>query len=76
MKVLVSLPDDMAEKIKAVIPPRQRSKVITSLLRDELKRREKQLYEKALKVEQDEALNRETADWETTAGDGIDDETW
>ena len=75
-KILFSLPDKLAERMKAVIPPRQRSKVLSELLEDEIKRREKRLYQCALDVEKDEALNKEMDDWNTTTGDGIDAETW
>lgn len=34
------------------------------------------LYQCVRDVEQDEALNKEMDDWEVTAGDGIDTETW
>jgi hypothetical protein len=30
----------------------------------------------ALDVEKDQALSEEMKDWDVTAGDGIDDETW
>ena len=75
-KVLVSLPDKLADRMKAVIPHRQRSKVLAELLEDEIKRREKVLYQCALAVEKDEALNKEMEDWNTIIGDGIDAETW
>ena len=75
-KVLISLPDKLVDRMKAVIPPGQRSKVLTGLLEDEIKRREKGLYQCALAVENDEALNKEMEDWNTTVVDGIDAETW
>ena len=75
-KVLVSLPDELAARMRATIPPRQRSKVLSKMLEDEIKRRESALYECALKVEADQSLNEEMDDWNTTVGDGIDAETW
>lgn len=39
-------------------------------------RRERALHRCAREVEQDEALNKEMEDWDVTAGDGIDSETW
>ena len=62
--------------MKAVIPPRQRSKVVADLLEKEVRRREQKLYESALAVEQDEQLQAEMAEWEVTVGDGIETETW
>ena len=75
-KVLVSLPDSLAERMKTVIPSRQRSKVLAGLLEEEVKRREKELYECASEVEKDEALNKDMEDWNATVGDGIDAESW
>ncbi|MDD3847363.1 MAG: hypothetical protein PHC90_13520 [Syntrophorhabdaceae bacterium] len=75
-KVLLSLPDHLADRMKAVIPPGQRSKVLADLLETEVKRREEGLYQCALGVEKDQALSKEMKDWDVTAGDGIDDETW
>jgi len=75
-KVLVSIPDNLADRMKAIIPPRQRSKVLAKLLEDEVKRRESELYQCALKVEDDQALSAEMEDWNTTIGDGIDAESW
>lgn len=75
-KVLVSIPDELAARMRAAIPPRQRSKVLSKMLEEEIIRRESELYQCALKVEADQSLNEEMADWNTTMGDGIDAETW
>jgi hypothetical protein len=56
----------------ATIPQRQRSKVIARLLEDEIKKREQELYQAALAVEQDEELNAEMKEWDVTAGDGTE----
>ena len=76
MKVLVSLSDELFARMQAVIPPRQRSKVVANLLAEEVRRREQELYECALAVEQDEQLHAEMADWGATVGDGIETATW
>jgi hypothetical protein len=76
VKVLVSLSDDLYARMKAVIPARQRSKVVAELLETEVQRRERELYECALAVEQDEQLRAEMADWDVTVDDGIETETW
>jgi len=75
-KVLVSIPDNLADRMKAIIPPRQRSKILVKLLEDEVKRREAELHQCALEVENDQALNAEMKDWDITIGDGIDAESW
>jgi metal-responsive CopG/Arc/MetJ family transcriptional regulator len=76
MKVLISLSDNLYARMKAVIPARQRSKVVGELLEEEVRRREQELYECALSVEQDEQLRAEMAEWDVTVGDGIETETW
>jgi hypothetical protein len=76
VKVLVSLSDELYARMQAVIPSRQRSKVVAGLLEKEIRRREQELYECALAVEQDHQLQAEMADWDVTVGDGIETETW
>ncbi len=75
-KILISLPDKLASRMNAVFPKRRRSKIIAALLEDEVKKREDELYACACEVEADEALNKEMDDWEVTAGDGIESESW
>ncbi len=76
-KILLSLPPDLSCRFKALIPARQRSDFIRHLLEDELKKREQQLYECALAVEQDEQLNNDLKNWDVTLNDGLEnDESW
>ena len=75
-KVLISLPDAMASRMRAAIPQRQRSKVIVQLLEAEIEKREKALYDCALAVEQDESLSREMDEWGSTLDDGLNHESW
>ncbi|MEA2116416.1 MAG: hypothetical protein U9P36_13685 [Thermodesulfobacteriota bacterium] len=75
-KVLISLPDSLADRMRAVIPNRQRSKVLSNLLEKEIKKREEALYQCACDVEADEALNKEMAHWDATVEHGLEDETW
>ena len=75
-KILVSLPNDLVKRMRTVIPARKRSQVINELLEREIARREEVLFQCALAVEKDEALNQEMTDWDITAGDGIEPETW
>lgn len=70
-KVLISLPDQLAIRMRATIPPRQRSKIITHLIEEEIERRERALYECALAVEQDSDLRKEMAEWDVTISDGL-----
>ena len=75
-KILVSLPENLIRRMKAVIPVRKRSKILAQLLEKEVKRREKAWYQCALEVEKDKALNKEMEEWNSTTGDGIESESW
>ncbi|HFC9843843.1 MULTISPECIES: hypothetical protein [Legionellaceae] len=75
-KVLISIPDQIASRMRAAIPQRQRSKVIAHLIEKEIERREKALYECALAVENDHGLQNEMNDWDITVQDGLTDESW
>ena len=73
-KILISIPDRLVARMRAAIPPRQRSKAIALLLEKEIERREKSLYECAMAVEEDKALRDEMKDWGITLSDGLDNE--
>lgn len=75
-KVLISMPDQLANRMRAAIPARQRSKVIAHLIEEEIVRREQSLYECAAEVERDSSLNDEMKDWDATLQDGLDNESW
>ena len=76
-KVLVSIPEELATRLRASIPSRQRSQVIVHLLEKELEKREKELYACALEVEKDKALNQEMKEWEiNTLQDGFNYGSW
>lgn len=75
-KVLISIPDKIASRMRAAIPQRQRSKIIVQLIEKEIEKREKALYECAMAIEQDNALNQEMKDWDETLQDGLADESW
>jgi len=73
-KVLVSLPSQLVARMRATIPARQRSKIITHLIEEEVERRERMLYECALAVENDKALQLEMNEWDVTLNDGLNEE--
>lgn len=75
-RVLISIPDQLAVRMRAAIPARQRSKTIAHLIEEEIKRRENRLYVCAIAVEKDRALQQEMKDWDVTLQDGLDDESW
>ena len=70
-KILISVPDDLASRLRIVIPARQRSKVIARLIAKEIEQREKNLYSCALEVEQDPQINEEMKAWDITINDGL-----
>jgi hypothetical protein len=74
-KVLISMPNQLVIRMRATIPPRQRSKTITHLIEKEIIRREQTLYKCAVAVEKDAALNKEMQEWDITVSDGLDDES-
>ena len=67
-KVLISVPDNLFTRMKVLIPPGQRSKVLSELIAREIERREEALYRCACEVEKDENLNKEMEDWNVTFG--------
>ncbi|MFZ5427423.1 MAG: hypothetical protein ACOZEN_10635 [Thermodesulfobacteriota bacterium] len=73
MQVLLHLPDDLAARFKAAVPPRQRSAFVAGLLREALPEEEDPLYLIALEVEKDELLNAEMGEWDALSGDGMED---
>ena len=75
-KILISMPDKLALRMRSAFPEKQRSKIIVQLIEKEVEKREKALYECAVAVEQDHALNQEMKDWDETLQDGLTDETW
>lgn len=75
-KVLISIPDKVASRMRATFPQRQRSKIIVHLIEKEIERREKALYECAVQVDKDNALCQEMKDWDVTLQDGLSDESW
>lgn len=69
--MIFTLPDSLAEKVKAKIAAGERSALVSQLLERELERRDRMLYECAMEVEKNEALRTEMADWVITSADGL-----
>jgi predicted transcriptional regulator len=74
---LVRLPDEIATRLRATVPPRQRNQFIADLVAQALARQDDELARIADQVneeERDPALRRELDAWErTTIRDGIDE---
>ena len=75
-KLLISMPETLAIRMRASIPARQRSKTIVGLIDKEVKKREKLLYECAIAVETDTLLHQEMQEWDITSEDGMKDGSW
>jgi hypothetical protein len=73
-KVMFSFPEKLVMRMKAVIPARERSKVLASLLEREIKMREKHLFSCAKELEENKALRKEMGVWDAEfGGDGLED---
>jgi hypothetical protein len=73
-QVLFRLPDDVACRLKRLVPARQRSAFVQRLIEAALPAEGSEtdpLYLAALDVEQDEGLAREMLAWDIASGDGI-----
>jgi len=70
--LFIEIAEELAKKFDSIVPRGQRSKVISKLI-EEVKRHKDKLYKAALKLEKNETLNREMEDWDTTTGDGIEE---
>lgn len=76
-KILVSVPDGLASRIRTAIPARQRSGVISKLIEQEVKRREDALYHAALVLDASDGLSHEMKEWEQAFGnDGLENDVF
>jgi metal-responsive CopG/Arc/MetJ family transcriptional regulator len=64
MRVTLSIPDALARKFQSAVPQRQRSRLVTSLLEGELRRREGDLAQACVAANGDKALEKEIDDWQ------------
>ena len=65
MRITLSLPDAVARKFQAVVPSRERSRLVARLLVDELKRKETALEEACLAANRDKPLQAEIEEWQS-----------
>lgn len=74
-KVMFSFPDELVARMRAMIPSRERSKVIALLIEGELAMREKKLYMSAKSLDESAGLNAEMEAWDKEfSQDGLDDD--
>ena len=76
-QILIRLPEDVAAKLKAVVPARQRNKFVAELVATAVARHEDKLAKIATAVTNEEKRNpkiaQEMRDWESTVGDGLEE---
>ena len=76
-QILIRLPEDVACRFRAVVPPRKRNQFVADLVRTALEHQEAALGRIAEQVNADErtnpALIAEDRDWNVTLLDGLDD---
>ena len=64
MRVTVSLPDALARRFQAAVPPRRRSSTVARLLEAELSKREGELAKACEAANADSRLAEEIAEWQ------------
>ena len=70
MRITLSIPETVARRFQAFIPSRQRSRLVTHLLEEELAKREQALEMACRAANADKALAKEVDEWQTF-DDGI-----
>ena len=74
-KVMFSFPDQLVIRMRAMIPSRDRSRIVAILLEKEIAAREKNLYLRAKELEESAGLGDEMTVWEKEfSQDGLDDD--
>ena len=72
MRITLSIPDPIAKKFQAAVPSRQRSRVVTALLTQELKRKEGVLKAACMAANRDRSLEKDIDEWQAFE-DGFDE---
>ena len=76
-QILIRLPEDIAARLKAVVPPRKRNKFVADLVTNAIVHHEEKLGRIAAAVTEEERkspkLRQETREWEATIADGIEE---
>lgn len=75
-QILIRLPEEVAAKLKAAVPARQRNRFVADLVATAVARHEDELAKIVAAVTHEEKHNskvaREMRDWEATVGDGLE----
>jgi hypothetical protein len=65
MRMTLSIPDVVAHRFQAAVPARQRSRLVTRLLEQELSERDNSLAAACRAANRDQALVREIDEWQS-----------
>ncbi len=72
MRMTLSIPDLVAHRFQAAVPARQRSRLVTQLLENELSKRADSLADACRAANRDRALVREIDEWQAF-DDGVEE---
>jgi len=64
MRITLSIPDAVAHRFQAIVPPRQRSRLVSRLIEASLASHEDALVAACRAANQDSELEREIEDWQ------------
>jgi hypothetical protein len=64
MRITLSIPDRVARRFQAAVPPRQRSRLITQLIELKLQEKDDTLAAACHAANRDRALAREVDEWQ------------
>ena len=74
-QILIKLPEDIAARLKAIVPPRKRNKFVADLVTTAIVQHEEKLGRIAAAATEEEResrkLREETREWEATIADGM-----
>jgi metal-responsive CopG/Arc/MetJ family transcriptional regulator len=65
MRITLSIPDAVAQRFQAAVPPRQRSRHVSRLIESSLAGHEQALAAACQAANQDRELEREIDDWQS-----------
>ena len=76
IRVNFVIPKSLYTTLKALVPERKRSQVVTKLLQTELAKLENHLLKAAQSLEKDKSIHKEMKEWNVALSDGLEDEEW
>lgn len=65
MRITLSIPDAIAHRFQSAVPPRQRSRLVTRLIEEELSQKDDALAAACRSANRDKALQQEIEQWQT-----------